>query len=103
MQNAGTGVCLARAVRWRSWPMAPWCSFLGLTCWYSGWSTLTRTRPRWQDAWQSGRDAEVSANVYRFLVCWIVAFLLVFTVAATKLPNYILPTTPPLALLTARF
>ena len=26
-----------------------------------------------------------------------------FTVAATKLPNYVLPTAPPLALLTARF
>ena len=39
---------------------------------------------------------------YRFLLCWIAAYLVVFSVAATKLPNYIFPLYPALALLTAR-
>jgi 4-amino-4-deoxy-L-arabinose transferase-like glycosyltransferase len=38
----------------------------------------------------------------RFLCSWIIVYLAVFTVAATKLPNYILPLYPALALLTAR-
>jgi 4-amino-4-deoxy-L-arabinose transferase-like glycosyltransferase len=40
---------------------------------------------------------------YRFLVCWIGVYLLVFSAAATKLPNYIFPLYPALALLTGRF
>src|SRR5581483_8758614 len=39
----------------------------------------------------------------RFLTCWIVVYLTFFTLAATKLPNYILPLYPAVALLTARF
>ncbi|HYV35073.1 MAG TPA: hypothetical protein VE988_05170, partial [Gemmataceae bacterium] len=40
---------------------------------------------------------------YRFLACWIAVYLSAFTAAATKLPNYILPTFPAFALLIARF
>jgi 4-amino-4-deoxy-L-arabinose transferase-like glycosyltransferase len=40
---------------------------------------------------------------YRFLVCWLGVYLLVFSAAATKLPNYIFPLYPALALLTGRF
>jgi 4-amino-4-deoxy-L-arabinose transferase-like glycosyltransferase len=40
---------------------------------------------------------------YRFLFCWIGVYLLFFSLAATKLPNYILPTTVPTALLLGRF
>jgi len=35
--------------------------------------------------------------------CWIGVYLLAFTAAATKLPNYILPVLPPCALLIARY
>ncbi len=50
-------------------------------------------------------DAEHSPIVrsHRFLLCWIVSYLFVFSIAATKLPNYVLPVYPALALLTARF
>ena len=39
----------------------------------------------------------------RFLWCWIAVFLAFYSLAATKLPNYILPVCVPLALLTGRF
>src|SRR5262249_43913118 len=39
----------------------------------------------------------------RFLWCWIAVVLLVFSLARTKLPNYILPAYAPVSLLTARF
>jgi 4-amino-4-deoxy-L-arabinose transferase-like glycosyltransferase len=42
-------------------------------------------------------------RAYRFLICWIAAYLLFFTAAATKLPHYILPIYPAMAILTARF
>jgi 4-amino-4-deoxy-L-arabinose transferase-like glycosyltransferase len=38
---------------------------------------------------------------YVFLCCWIVVYLGFFSLAATKLPNYIVPLYPALALLTA--
>ncbi len=64
---------------------APWSSLIGVTFWYAikgAWSGL---RPE------------------RFLLLWFVVYLVFFTSAATKLPNYIAPLYPALALLTARF
>jgi 4-amino-4-deoxy-L-arabinose transferase-like glycosyltransferase len=40
---------------------------------------------------------------YRFLWCWIATYLVFFSLSATKLPNYVLPICPPLAILTGRF
>ena len=42
-----------------------------------------------------------SASLGRFAACWLLAILLFFTVAATKLPSYWLPATPAAALLIA--
>ncbi|HZV07804.1 MAG TPA: glycosyltransferase family 39 protein [Gemmataceae bacterium] len=39
----------------------------------------------------------------QFLLCWVAVWLLFFTVVRTKLPNYILPVYPAVALLTASF
>jgi 4-amino-4-deoxy-L-arabinose transferase-like glycosyltransferase len=69
--------------------LAPWSVFLGLTGWYS-------CRGLWQ------RDG-AERPALRFLACWIAVYLAFFTLAATKLPNYILPLYPAVALLTARF
>ena len=71
---------------------APWSSMIGGVFWYA----VKGTR----------RDAEqptqpVSAN--RFLLCWILAYVVPFSFFATKLPNYIAPVYPALAILTARF
>jgi 4-amino-4-deoxy-L-arabinose transferase-like glycosyltransferase len=68
--------------------LAPWSVFLGLT----GWHSYCGLR---------ARDGQTSA--LRFLTCWIVVYLAFFTLAGTKLPNYILPLYPAAALLTARF
>ncbi len=39
----------------------------------------------------------------KFLVCWIIVFVGFFSLASTKLPNYVLPAYPALALATACF
>ena len=42
------------------------------------------------------------ARPYRFLLCWFAAYLVGFSLVSTKLPNYVLPLYPALAILTAR-
>jgi 4-amino-4-deoxy-L-arabinose transferase-like glycosyltransferase len=42
-------------------------------------------------------------SAFRFLACWIAVYFLFFSLAGTKLPNYILPVYPAVAILTARF
>ncbi|QDU20096.1 ArnT family glycosyltransferase [Urbifossiella limnaea] len=39
----------------------------------------------------------------RYLLCWFLSYLTVFSLVSTKLPNYVLPLYPALAILTARF
>jgi 4-amino-4-deoxy-L-arabinose transferase-like glycosyltransferase len=48
-------------------------------------------------------DAEGEPLAYRFLWSWFAVYFVCFSLAATKLPGYILPLYPPTALLTARF
>jgi 4-amino-4-deoxy-L-arabinose transferase-like glycosyltransferase len=73
---------------------APWSCFLGLTFWYG-----TGRRAR------SDRDAPCGRFLapYRLLWCWFGVWLVFFSLASTKLPNYLLPAYPALSLLTARF
>jgi 4-amino-4-deoxy-L-arabinose transferase-like glycosyltransferase len=73
---------------------APWSVFLGPVV----WSALGR-RAR-ADA--SVEEASLPAP-YRFLWCWIAVYVIFFSLSATKLPNYVLPIYPPMALLTGRF
>ena len=64
------------------------------------------TWQRWAaDCHQLGHPevAPAPASAYRFLLTWIATYLLFFTLAATKLPNYVLPIVVPCAVLTARF
>jgi len=72
---------------------APWSAFLVAVLWYSAGGTAR------------GVTADLSRETRadRFLLCWLVAYLVVFSAAATKLPNYIFPLYPALAILTARF
>lgn len=62
----------------------PWSLFLG--------PTLLHLKSRLAEA-QAGRER------YWFLICWIVAYVGFFSLAATKLPSYIVPAYPALALL----
>jgi len=63
---------------------APWSSVIGLS-------------------FYNAIRGSVSNPANRFLLAWIGTFLLIFSLAATKLPNYIAPLYPALAILTARF
>ena len=67
--------------------LLPWSIFLGPTVLHA-WKRL-----RLPDS--ADRPA------VRFLVVWVGAFLVFFSIVRTKLPNYILPAYPALALLTA--
>jgi len=68
---------------------APWSAFLGLAGW-CGWGKQARTDVAASDA-------------YPFLWSWIAVYFIFFSLAATKLPNYILPVYVPGAILMARF
>ena len=66
----------------------PWSVFLG--------PTVVR-------AWRAVRHGGPEAPSYWFLVCWIGVFFGFWTVCSTKLPHYVLPAYPALAILTACF
>lgn len=69
---------------------APWSIFMGPTIWFgvkNARASSQATKP-----W-----------AYRLLWCWLAVWFVVFSLAATKLPNYVLPIYPPLALLTSTF
>jgi 4-amino-4-deoxy-L-arabinose transferase-like glycosyltransferase len=76
--------------------LLPWSVFLGPTLWY-GAKALWRSK----DEASAGAETELAAS--RLLWCWIAVYLVFFSLAATKLPNYILPVYAPLAILTARY
>lgn len=52
------------------------------------------------EGWEVGPE---NMRAFRFLICWFAAYLVFFSAAATKLPNYVLPVYPAIAILTARF
>ena len=67
---------------------APWSSVLGAVAWES-------------TAAARGRRLGIDPRPLRFHLCWILAFVVPFELVATKLPNYVAPAYPPLAVLTA--
>jgi 4-amino-4-deoxy-L-arabinose transferase-like glycosyltransferase len=76
--------------------LAPWSIFLGPTIWHA----LTASQR--QQA-REGTMRTLRADATQFLLCWTAVWLGFFTLVRTKLPNYILPAYPALALLTASF
>jgi 4-amino-4-deoxy-L-arabinose transferase-like glycosyltransferase len=90
----------------------PWGVFLGLTAWYAGAACLrgrvnssmtgnAAEEPRKVGAPPNG--ARDDRPAVQFLTCWFVVYFLFFSASATKLPNYILPLYPAVALLTGWF
>jgi 4-amino-4-deoxy-L-arabinose transferase-like glycosyltransferase len=63
--------------------LLPWSLFLGPAVWFG---------------WKERREPAVL-----FLMVWAGVYLLVFSIAQTKLPNYVLPAYPALALLVGRY
>jgi 4-amino-4-deoxy-L-arabinose transferase-like glycosyltransferase len=84
--------------------MVPWSAFLAAAVWSGGWSAVGAPWRSLHAVWQRAHDDELAlaTDAYRFLACWCGIYLLAFSAAATKLPFYILPVLPPLALLIAR-
>ncbi len=74
---------------------APWSVFLGWALWHGLRGTV------WKAA--TSPAALPEHLPHRFLCCWLAVYLVFFSLAATKLPNYVLPVTVPLALWTAWF
>jgi 4-amino-4-deoxy-L-arabinose transferase-like glycosyltransferase len=73
---------------------APWSTFLIPSVWQA--SREARQRPP-----ESG--ATDTTDKYRFLLVWFLTYLVFFSLAATKLPNYVLPLYPAIAIITARW
>lgn len=80
---------------------APWSAFLGF-------AFLARffSRTTYQVDLQSAGDgprttAHGPRTKLQFLHCWIAVYVVFFSFSSTKLPNYILPIYPPLAMLIA--
>jgi 4-amino-4-deoxy-L-arabinose transferase-like glycosyltransferase len=63
--------------------LLPWSIFLGPACFHG---------------WKQRRDPATA-----FLLIWAAVYLIFFSISRTKLPNYVLPAYPALALLTGRF
>jgi 4-amino-4-deoxy-L-arabinose transferase-like glycosyltransferase len=93
---------------------APWSCFLGLTVWYGSGKRARQDvpRPRLDVPPSSSSDLHEqrttdhgprTPSAYRLLWCWIAVWFVFFSAASTKLPNYVLPCYPALAILTARF
>ena len=75
---------------------APWSVFITGVIWYGVKDARFESNPH-VDAGGS------PCRATRFLLCWFAAYLVVFSLVSTKLPNYVLPLYPALAILTARF
>jgi 4-amino-4-deoxy-L-arabinose transferase-like glycosyltransferase len=101
---------------------APWSAFLGLTVWFGFGRRAREDRVAAQDretrkqgdkgTMQTAAPISLSpcplvplspSSPYRFLWCWFLLWMVFFSIAGTKLPNYLLPAFPAFAILTARF
>jgi 4-amino-4-deoxy-L-arabinose transferase-like glycosyltransferase len=71
--------------------LTPWCIFLIPTL----WDAYRSVSPRFE-----GNENRVAV---RFLICWAVVYFAFFSLAQTKLPNYVFPVFPPLAILMGRY
>ena len=88
-----------------------WACFLGPALW-SAYLEIRKQRPddleknseikgRWLRSW-GNRFGNLNPSL-RFLVCWIGVYIIFFSCSRTKLPNYILPAYPAIALFLAHF
>lgn len=86
---------------------APWSLLAWAAVWFGFWSALRTPWTKLARWWSAAADTRSAATpevaaAYRLLLCWIAVYLVFFSIAATKLPNYVLPTLTPLAVLVGR-
>ena len=67
-----------------------------LAAWGTFWPSVVIAAMAAPFAWRNRREKAV-----RFLLCWLVPSWMVFEIAVTKLPHYVLPVYPALAILSA--
>lgn len=79
---------------------APWSAWLGLVVWHT-WNHGQVGQLPWHRETNIGQGENQQRAATRLLSLWIVVWITFFSFASTKLPNYVLPAFPPLALLTA--
>ena len=72
---------------------APWSAFIGMT-FLNTKKELFNTEP--------SSNTIYDRSAIRLLATWIAVVLIFFSISSTKLPNYILPLYPAIAILTAR-
>jgi 4-amino-4-deoxy-L-arabinose transferase-like glycosyltransferase len=86
--------------------LTPWSVFLGPTAWYALSAfrfPLSAFCFRTDQRLEAESGQRIADSGRQFLLCWLAVWFVFFTVVRTKLPNYILPAYPALALLTASF
>ena len=54
-------------------------------------------------SWFSQLKLPNRSRAVRFVSCWVVVYLVTFSLASTKLPNYVLPAYPALAIMIGRY
>jgi 4-amino-4-deoxy-L-arabinose transferase-like glycosyltransferase len=79
----------------------PWSPLLipSFFCGFCHWKGEKTGRQADQETSRPGDGGSPGA----FLGCWIIVYMVFFTMSGTKLPNYILPIYPAAAILTGRF
>jgi 4-amino-4-deoxy-L-arabinose transferase-like glycosyltransferase len=82
---------------------APWSAFILPVIWYGVRGARRESPSAAESPGTAVPGLSEAVRAHRFLVCWVGAYLVVFSAAATKLPNYIFPAYPAVAILTARF
>ena len=80
---------------------APWSLVIGFALWFSSGKRMREDGAAIAPATHTLTSTPHQA--YRLLWCWLGVWVLFFSIAATKLPNYVLRAYPVLALFTARF
>ncbi len=54
-------------------------------------------------SWFGQASSPAQSRAVRFVTCWAAVYLVIFSLASTKLPNYVLPAYPALAIMIGRY
>jgi 4-amino-4-deoxy-L-arabinose transferase-like glycosyltransferase len=54
-------------------------------------------------AWIGQLRTSAQSRSARFVTCWVAVYLVIFSIASTKLPNYVVPAYPALAIVIGRY
>ena len=101
MSSWSSGTSIHSRRRSRGTPGRFWYHVVGVLLLFFPWSVFIG--PTLADAVRQGRRDAALRPAYVLLACWIGVWMVFWSLCQTKLPHYILPAYPALALLTAAF